>query len=67
MAEPWKKDKWFVSPWNFAPEVTSQLHFPKQVKFYDITLRDGEQQAGVIFVVLLMLAVSLKDIVKLWG
>lgn len=47
--EPWKTDKWFVSPWNFAPEVLSQLHFPKQVKFYDITLRDGEQQAGVIF------------------
>jgi isopropylmalate/homocitrate/citramalate synthase len=47
--EPWKTDKWFVSPWNFAPEVLAQLHFPKKVKFYDITLRDGEQQAGVIF------------------
>src|SRR5665213_2424240 len=47
--EPWKTDNWFVSPWNFAPEVTSQLHFPKHVKFHDITLRDGEQQAGVIF------------------
>jgi len=47
--EPWKTDKWFVSPWNFAPEVLAQLHFPKQVKFHDITLRDGEQQAGVIF------------------
>src|ERR1039457_4859627 len=47
--EPWKTDKWYVSPWNFAPEVLAQLHFPKKVKFYDITLRDGEQQAGVIF------------------
>ena len=47
--EPWKTDKWFVSPWNFAPEVRAELHFPKQVKFHDITLRDGEQQSGVIF------------------
>ncbi len=47
--EPWKTDKWFVSPWDFEPAVTEQLHFPKQVKFHDITLRDGEQQTGVIF------------------
>jgi isopropylmalate/homocitrate/citramalate synthase len=47
--EPWKTDKWFVSPWNFAPEVRAQLHFPKNIKFHDITLRDGEQQSGVIF------------------
>jgi isopropylmalate/homocitrate/citramalate synthase len=47
--EPWKTDKWFVSPWNFADPVRAQLHFPKQVKFHDITLRDGEQQTGVIF------------------
>jgi hypothetical protein len=47
--EPWKTDKWFVSPWNFTNAVREQLHFPKQVKFHDITLRDGEQQSGVIF------------------
>jgi isopropylmalate/homocitrate/citramalate synthase len=47
--EPWKTDKWFVSPWNFADPVREQLHFPKQIKFHDITLRDGEQQTGVIF------------------
>jgi isopropylmalate/homocitrate/citramalate synthase len=47
--EPWKTDKWFVSPWNFADPVREQLHFSKQVKFHDITLRDGEQQTGVIF------------------
>lgn len=32
-----------------------------------LRMRERAQQAGVIFVVLLMLAVSLKDIVKLWG
>src|ERR1700729_2255476 len=47
--EPWKTDQWFVSPWNFESAVRDQLHFPKQIKFHDITLRDGEQQAGVIF------------------
>jgi isopropylmalate/homocitrate/citramalate synthase len=47
--EPWKTDQWYVSPWNFADPVRAQLHFPKQIKFHDITLRDGEQQTGVIF------------------
>src|ERR1700674_867284 len=47
--EPWKTDKWFVSPWNFNDSVRAQLHFPKQIKFHDVTLRDGEQQTGVIF------------------
>ncbi len=47
--EPWKTDQWFVSPWNFESAVRDQLHFPKQIKFHDITLRDGEQQTGVIF------------------
>jgi isopropylmalate/homocitrate/citramalate synthase len=47
--QPWKTDKWFVSPWNFNDAVRSQLNFAKQVKVHDITLRDGEQQTGVIF------------------
>jgi len=46
---PWKTDNWFVSPWNYLPEVTRDFHPPKQVKIHDITLRDGEQQAGIIF------------------
>jgi len=47
--EPWKSDNWFVSPWNFLEEVTRDFKPPKQVKIHDITLRDGEQQAGIIF------------------
>ena len=47
--EPWKTDKWFVSPWNFEDAVRAEFHFPKQIKIHDITLRDGEQQTGVIF------------------
>jgi isopropylmalate/homocitrate/citramalate synthase len=49
MSEPWKTDQWFVSPWNFESAVRDQLHFANQIKFHDITLRDGEQQTGVIF------------------
>lgn len=48
-SEPWKTDQWFVSPWNFAAEVCAGLRFPSQVKIHDITLRDGAQQAGVVF------------------
>jgi len=47
--EPWKSDNWFVSPWNFLAEVTKNSRPPKQVKIHDITLRDGEQQAGIMF------------------
>ena len=47
--EPWKSDNWFVSPWNYLPQVTTGFQPPKQVKIHDITLRDGEQQAGIIF------------------
>ena len=47
--QPWKTDNWFVSPWNFAPEVRANLNFPEQIKIHDITLRDGEQQTGIAF------------------
>jgi len=48
-ATPWKTDKWFVSPWNYAPEAMASLGFPDEIKIHDITLRDGEQQAGIVF------------------
>jgi len=47
--QPWKSDKHFVSPWNYAPEVTAGLNLPRKVQFHDITLRDGEQQSGLCF------------------
>jgi len=48
-AQPWKSDDWFVSEWDFAPEVTKDFKFAKQIKVHDVTLRDGEQQTGIIF------------------
>jgi isopropylmalate/homocitrate/citramalate synthase len=47
--QPWKTDNWFVSPWNFADEVRKEFKFAPQIKVHDITLRDGEQQAGIEF------------------
>jgi isopropylmalate/homocitrate/citramalate synthase len=48
-AQPWKTPNWHVSPWNYLEEVTKDFTPPQQVKIHDITLRDGEQQAGIIF------------------
>ena len=49
MQEPWKTDKWFISPWNYLPEVTKNSAFAKNIKIHDVTLRDGEQQTAVVF------------------
>ena len=48
--EPWKTDEYFVSPWNYQPEVTAEYtDKPARIEIHDVTLRDGEQQAGVEF------------------
>lgn len=41
---------WWVSPFNYIPEVRSQLtDLPKKVRFHEVTCRDGEQTPGVVF------------------
>jgi isopropylmalate/homocitrate/citramalate synthase len=49
MSQPWKTDRWFSSPWNYLPEVREALHFPEHIRIHDVTLRDGEQQTGIVF------------------
>jgi len=49
MQDPSKTDKWFVSPWNYLPEVRKNYNFPQKIKIHDVTLRDGEQQTAVVF------------------
>jgi isopropylmalate/homocitrate/citramalate synthase len=49
MNQPWKTSRWFASPWNFSKEVQEELHFPKTIRIHDVTLRDGEQQTGIVF------------------
>jgi len=46
---PWVTDSWFSSPWNYLPEAIGDLHLPTSLRVHDVTLRDGEQQAGVVF------------------
>lgn len=42
----WKNESWWVSPYNFIEETA--VEFPESIQFEDITLRDGEQQAGIV-------------------
>jgi isopropylmalate/homocitrate/citramalate synthase len=49
VSQPWKTDKWFVSPWCYLPEVRHNDSFVPKIKIHDVTLRDGEQQTAVVF------------------
>lgn len=45
----YEEGKWWVSPYNFIPEVRQGLDLPPKVEIHDATLRDGEQTPGVVF------------------
>lgn len=49
MDKPWASSKWFVSPFNFDSAMVPKAPDLGKVEFHDVTLRDGEQQAGVVF------------------
>jgi len=49
MNQPWKTDRWFTSYLNFEPEARAGVHFAPKIQFHDVSLRDGEQQTGVVF------------------
>ena len=46
--EKWKSDKWYTSNWNHLEAVTKQFKFKDNIKIHDVTLRDGEQQTGLL-------------------
>ncbi|HBR03085.1 MAG TPA: 2-isopropylmalate synthase, partial [Ruminiclostridium sp.] len=45
----WKNENWWVSEYNFYPEVLKKSPIPANLQFHDVTLRDGEQTPGVVF------------------
>jgi isopropylmalate/homocitrate/citramalate synthase len=46
--EKWVSEKWYTSKWNHLEEVTKDFKFQDKIKIHDVTLRDGEQQAGLV-------------------
>jgi len=47
--DKWRNNNnWWVSNFNFNPEVTKQFKFKNDIQIHDATLRDGEQTPGVV-------------------
>lgn len=46
---PWSTDLWYTSAWNFDQSHQPFLHFANDIQLHDVTLRDGEQQNGVVY------------------
>src|SRR5438477_4120951 len=55
-----RENEWWVSPYNYAPEVRKTYHLPPRVSIHDATLRDGEQTPGVVMSVADKIAIAEK-------
>lgn len=49
MAVKHRTEEYYVSPWNFYPEVEENFKINPNVLIHDVTLREGEQQTGIVF------------------
>src|ERR1700730_1042794 len=56
----YRENQWWVSSYNFLPEVQSKFNLPQRVTIHDATLRDGEQTPGVVFSVADKIAIAEK-------
>jgi len=55
-----RENEWWVSPYDFIPEVRSTFQLPAKVSIHDATLRDGEQTPGVVMSVSEKVAIAEK-------
>src|ERR1700720_413208 len=55
-----RENEWWVSPYNYAPEVRETYDLPARVSIHDATLRDGEQTPGVVMSVAEKIAIAEK-------
>jgi isopropylmalate/homocitrate/citramalate synthase len=55
-----RANDWWVSPYNYAPEVRKTYDLPARVAIHDATLRDGEQTPGVVMSVADKIAIAEK-------
>src|SRR6476469_3697551 len=55
-----RDNEWWVSPYNYAPEVRNTYALPARVSIHDATLRDGEQTPGVVMSVAEKIAIAEK-------
>ena len=55
-----RENQWWVSPFNYAPEVRATYDLPARVSIHDATLRDGEQTPGVVMSVADKVAIAEK-------
>jgi isopropylmalate/homocitrate/citramalate synthase len=55
-----RENEWWVSPYNFVPEVRNTYSLPKRVSIHDATLRDGEQTPGVVMSIAEKVAIAEK-------
>ena len=46
---PWRNDKWYTSFWNHDEKAKAFYQFADKIEYHDVTLRDGEQQSGLVF------------------
>jgi isopropylmalate/homocitrate/citramalate synthase len=56
----YRENEWWVSPYNFVPEVRGTFDLPEKVSIHDATLRDGEQTPGVVFSIADKIAIAEK-------
>jgi len=47
--DKWKTDMFWVTPYNWLPEIRSLIKAPERLVIHDATLREGQQTPGVAF------------------